>query len=124
MKIAIPVESESFEVPVCPSFGRTPLFALADTETGTQMFLDNTAAASEGGAGIKASQMLADHGVNAVVTYRCGENAVQVLDGAKIELYKAQSGTVSENIEKLKRGELTRLTETHAGFHHHGGGMA
>jgi predicted Fe-Mo cluster-binding NifX family protein len=92
-----------------------------DTETGNHEFLDNSAATSQGGAGIKASQMLVDHGAKAIITYRCGDNAAQVLNAAKIEMYKAQDGTVSENIKKYKNGELSVLLEIHPGLHNHGG---
>jgi predicted Fe-Mo cluster-binding NifX family protein len=33
MKVAVPVENKSLEAPVCPSFGRTPFYALIDTES-------------------------------------------------------------------------------------------
>lgn len=121
MKVALPVEHKAMDGPVCPSFGRTPYYALYETETGAQEFLDNSAAVSQGGAGIQAAQALVDHGVRAVVTYRCGENAAQVLNAAKIELYRAQDGSVLENLEKLKNGALSPLSEIHPGFHHHGG---
>ena len=121
MKLIVPVESKSLDVPVCPSFGRTPLYVSFDTETGNHEFLDNSAATSQGGAGIKAAQMLADHGAKAVITYRCGDNAAQVLNAAKIEMYKAQDGSVSENIEKFKSGKLSLLSEIHPGLHNHGG---
>lgn len=121
MKLILPVETKSLDVPVCPSFGRTPLFVLVDTESGKHEFLDNSAAASEGGAGIKASQMLADNKAEALITYRCGENAAEVLNAAEIKIYKAVDGTVSENIAKFKEGKLSLLTEIHPGFHNHGG---
>ena len=121
MKLALPVESKSLDVSVCLSFGRTPFYVLFDTETGNHEFLDNSAAASQGGAGIKAAQMLVDHGVSAVITYRCGDNAAQVLNAAKIELYQAQNGTVSENIGKHRSGSLSLLSEIHPGLHNHGG---
>ncbi|MEA4892587.1 MAG: NifB/NifX family molybdenum-iron cluster-binding protein [Peptococcaceae bacterium] len=122
MKLIVPAESKSLEGPVCPSFGRTPLFLLFDTEDGSYEFLENTAAASQGGAGIRAAQMLADSGASAMITYRCGENAAQVLHAAGVGMYKAQDGSVSDNIVKFKEGKLSLLEEIHPGFHHHGGG--
>ena len=122
MKVALPVESKSLEAPVCPSFGRTPLYVLIDTDSGTHEFLDNAAAASQGGAGIKAAQALVDSGVAALITYRCGENAAQVLNAAGIKIYKAQDGSVKNNIAAFKDGKLPLLTEIHPGFHGHGGG--
>jgi predicted Fe-Mo cluster-binding NifX family protein len=122
MKVIVPVESKSLDAPVCPSFGRTPLFVLFDTESGNHEFLDNGAAASQGGAGIKAAQMLVDSGAAALITYRCGENAAEVLNAANVKMYKAQDGSVAENLGKLKDGKLSLLTEIHPGFHNHGGG--
>lgn len=121
MKLIIPVETQSLNAPVCPSFGRTPLFVLFDTESGEHEFLTNCAAESEGGAGIKAAQFIVDSGTETLITYRCGENAAQVLNAAGIKMYKAQDGSVEDNITKFKSGALSPLTEIHAGFHNHGG---
>lgn len=124
MKVAIPVESKSLDAPVCPSFGRTPLYVLIDTDSGAHEYLDNEAAASQGGAGIKAAQALVDSGTAVLITYRCGENAAQVLNAAEVKIYKAQEGSVSDNIAAFKDGKLSLLTEIHPGFHHHGGGKS
>lgn len=123
MKLIIPVETKSLDASICPSFGRTPLFVLFDTESGQHEFLDNSAAASQGGAGIKAAQMLVDSGAKALITYRCGENAAEVLNAADIKIYKAQDGSVEENIAKYREEKLSLLTEIHAGFHNHGDGQ-
>ena len=123
MKIILPVEEKSLDALVCPSFGRTPFFLLFNTENGEHEFLDNSAAMSQGGAGIKAAQMLADHGAEVVITYRCGENAAEVLNAAAIKIFKAQNVSVKENIARFKEGSLAPLTEIHAGFHNHGGAM-
>nr|WP_319490150.1 NifB/NifX family molybdenum-iron cluster-binding protein [uncultured Caproiciproducens sp.] len=117
----IPVETQSLSAPVCPSFGRTPLFVLFDTESGEHEFSTNPAAESEGGAGIKAAQFIVDSGTETLITYRCGENAAQVLNAAGIKMYKAQDGSAEDNIAKFKSGALSPLTEIHAGFHNHGG---
>jgi len=122
MKLIVPVETKSLETPVCPSFGRTPLFLLFDTESGEHEFLDNGAAASQGGAGIKAAQMLVDNGATVLITYRCGENAAEVLKAANIKMYKAQDGSAYDNIAKYKEEKLVLLEEIHPGFHNHGGG--
>lgn len=120
MKLAIPVEQTSLDVPVCISFGRSPFFAVVAVESGLCEFVANAAAAGQGGAGIKAAQLLADAGVEAVITFRCGENAAAVLGPAGAALYRAVAGTASENLEKFKAGELSILSEIHPGFHKHG----
>jgi len=121
MKVSVPLENKSLESPVCQSFGRTPLFALVDTESCAVEYLDNSAAASQGGAGIKAAQMIVDSSAKVVITYRLGQNAADVLNAANIEVYKAQDGTVIENIEKWKEGKLSLLDDIHPGFHNYGG---
>lgn len=117
MKIAIPSEGNGLDSPVCPSFGRTSAFIIADTDTSEFQVLDNAAAAVQGGAGIKAAQAVADSGAEAVVTFHCGENAAQVLKAADIRLYRAVPGTVEEMIGKYKNGELQELMEIHPGYH-------
>lgn len=121
MKVALPVENKSLEIPICASLGRTPLYVLIDMDSGAHEFLENTATASQGGAGIKAAQALVDNGVAALITHRCGENAAQVLNAAGVKMYRAQDGSVNDNIIALKNGKLSPLTEIHPGLHNHGG---
>lgn len=121
MKIAIPADDKTMESVVCPSFGRAPYFVYSDTKTDESVFLENAAAQSEGGAGIKAAQSVADSGAQVLLTPRLGENAAEVLKGAGIEVYKTIPGSIQENIAAFKAGTLSPLTVFHAGFHGHGG---
>ena len=120
MKIALPIESKSSDIPVCPSFGRAAFFAIYDTETKTYEFIKNEAAESQGGAGIKAAQALADNKINVLITFRCGQNAAEVLNNADIKMYKAENGSVADNIAKFNDKKLSVLTDIHAGYHNHG----
>ncbi len=119
MKIAIPVESKGIESDVCPSYGRAPFFLFYDTVTKESYYLDNSAVASQGGAGIRAAQVLADHGVKALLTPRCGENAKEVLHKAEIFIYKSIPGTAKQNIEAYLAEQLLSLSDFHPGFHGH-----
>ncbi len=119
MKIAIPVNDD--QQTICPSFGRTPFFALWDSESQSAVYLDNSAAASQGGAGIKAAQMLLDHGAEAVLTPRLGENAAQVFQAADVLLYQTEGDSLKDNIASWQAGRLAQLTDIHPGFHGHGG---
>ena len=96
MKIAIPTEEKTIESNVSQSFGRTYYFVVADTETLEFEVIDNQAASSQGGAGIKAAQAVVDSGADAVVTFHCGQNAADVLKAADIKILKAILGTVSD----------------------------
>lgn len=117
MIIAIPVETNSEKSQVCMSFGRTLFFALYDQDTKEYKILDNSAAASAGGAGILASQMLIDNGVTTVITPRLGQNAADVLKAGNIRILKSINGTAEDNIKAFQNGDLSDLTNIHAGFH-------
>jgi predicted Fe-Mo cluster-binding NifX family protein len=121
MKIAMPVDDKSMETTVCQSFGRTPYYLIYDTESKESVFLDNSAAASQGGAGIKAAQTIVDNKVSALLTPRCGENAAEVIKAANITMYKTINDSIKDNIDALNAGKLSLLEEIHPGFHNHGG---
>jgi len=121
MKIAMPVDDKSIETSISQSFGRAPYFLIYDTESKESIFLDNSAAASQGGAGIKAAQTIVDNKVAALLTPRCGENAAEVINKANIQMFKVINDSIKDNIEALKDGKLALLEEIHAGFHNHGG---
>ena len=120
MKIAMPVDDKNMETSVCVSFGRTPYFLIYDTETKKGDFIDNSAAASQGGAGIKAAQLVVDNKANVLLTPRCGENAAEVIKMANIKMYKTAGVSVIDNINTFIDGKLPLLEEIHAGFHNHG----
>jgi len=121
MKIAIPVNDKSADSEICVSFGRTPYFLVHDTETNEAVYIENSAANSQGGAGIKAAQTVADSGADVLITPRCGENAAEVLKAAGIKIFKSDGNSAKANIEASKAGNLTELTEIHSGVHGRGG---
>jgi predicted Fe-Mo cluster-binding NifX family protein len=113
MKIAIPVDDGN----ICVSFGRTPYFMLYDTENNKSRFINNSAANSQGGAGIKAAQIIVDNNADVLITPRCGQNAAEVLIAANVKIYKALNNSIEENLTEFKNDKLSILTEIHAGFH-------
>lgn len=121
MKAAIPVNGENIESGICISFGRAPFYMIYDTETGSTDFVINKAADSQGGAGIKAAQLIADSGAKAVLTPRCGENAAQVLRPAGIKIFKTSGDSIRDNIDLYLKNSLPLLNDIHPGFHGHGG---
>lgn len=121
MKIVIPANGECIESGVCQSFGRAPYFMVYNVETKQVIYLENIAANSQGGAGIKAAQSIVDNNVNILITPRCGENAAKVLKAAGIQIFKTINDSIGDNIEAYTNDELQLLEEIHAGFHNHGG---
>ena len=121
MKIAVPVDEKDRGTNVCGSFGRAPYFLIYETETKKSTFIENSALASPGGAGIKAAQLIVDNQADALLTPRCGENAAGVLESAGIKIYKTRSTSVKENLDFFSDGKLPPLEDIHAGFHGRGG---
>ncbi len=117
MKIAIPVNEKSMAGDICVSFGRAPYFMVYDTETKQSDFIDNSGAASQGGAGIKAAQTVVDSQAEALLTPRCGENAAQVIAAAGIKMYKTAGDSIGDNIAAFAAGKLNLLGDIHPGFH-------
>ncbi len=121
MKVAVPVDDKNLETTVCVSFGRAPFFIIYDTDTKEHIFMDNSAADSPGGAGIKAAQAIVDHQVDALLTPRCGENAAEVIKAAGIKLYKTESQSAMDNINSFVACKLPPLNDIHPGFHNRKG---
>lgn len=121
MKIAIPANEKNIDMGVCPSFGRAPYYLIYDTQKSEGVFLENSAASSQGGAGIKAAQIIVDSKVDALIAPRCGQNAADVIIDAGIKIYKSKMASLDENIKDLLDKKLTILDNFHAGFHGHGG---
>lgn len=121
MKIAIPVNEKSMESGVSNSFGRTAYYLIYDSVSKESTYIDNSAAASRGGAGIKAAQLLVDENIDGVIVPRCGQNAAEVLHVADIKIYKTVSESIQDNIDAVDEDKLKELEEIHEGFHGHGG---
>ena len=121
MKIAIPVDENHLKTNVCVSLARAPYYLIHDTESNESIFIENTAADSQGGAGVKAAQLLVDQKIHVLLTPRCGQNAAEVLIAAKMEIFRTEYPSAHENLDAFKSASLTALTEFHAGFHGHGG---
>lgn len=120
MKIAMPANEKDMNTQICASFGRAPYLFFYETVTKDSYYLDNSAVASQGGAGIRVAQVIADHGVKALLTPRCGENAETVLKSAEVLVYRAIPGTLRENLDAYLSEKLVLLSDFHPGFHGHG----
>ena len=121
MLIAMPVDGNIVSSGVCISFGRTPFFLIYNSLDESYTFVENTAASAQGGAGIKAAQILVDKKIDVLITPRCGQNAADVINGGNIKIYKSISNSINDNLTEFKNGRLSVLTDIHEGLHHHGG---
>jgi len=109
MKIAIPVESNSMEANISASFGRSAYFLIYDTTNQNAEYLLNKAADSQGGAGIKAAQLMIDANINILLTPRCGEKAMDIFNETDIKLYQTRGTSIPYNLNSCLGGELLPL---------------
>ena len=106
MKIAISATGPTLDAEVDPRFGRCQYFIIIDPETMQFEAIENSSAMAAGGAGISAGQMIADKGVQAVLTGNCGPNAYQVLSAAGIQVITGVSGKVKDAVQGYKSGRF------------------
>ena len=117
MKIAITSTGAKLEDKVDPRFGRCRYFILFDTETNKFEAMENTGAQGMGGVGIQSGQIMADKGVETVLTGSCGPNAFQTLQAAGIKVITGASGTVQEAIDKFKSGGFKPVSQANVSAH-------
>ena len=123
MKIAVTSTNASLDAQVDPRFGRCPCFLILDPDTMDFEAFENPNVALGGGAGIQSGQLMAEKGVQAVLTGNCGPNAHQTLSAAGIDVIVGCNGVLSNVIARFKAGELQPAAgpnvESHSGM---GGG--
>lgn len=113
MKICISSKGNSMNSMMDPRFGRAAYFVIVDTDTMASEIIENSAAASGGGAGITSGQLMSDKGIEALITGNVGPNAMNVLKAANIEIYSGSSSkSVEENVDAFKKGILEKITAT------------
>ena len=123
MKVAISANGNDLDSQIDPRFGRCAYFLIVETDDMRFEAFENENIALGGGAGIQSAQFIASKGVEALITGRCGPNAVQALTGAGIKLYVGQEGPIRDVVERFKKGEITPTTEANAPSHAGMGGM-
>jgi len=120
MKIAISALQADPDRQFSARFGRCKCFLITDSAGVSWQEIDNLAANDANGAGSRVVQLLADQGVDVVVSGRYGPNAYQALQAAEIEAYLATGGTPRELVKLFEQGEL-KLTTGPTGDSRHAG---
>lgn len=100
MVIAISATEGNMNATVDPRFGRAAWFLLVDPGSGQLIEAISNSAGQEAahGAGISAAALVADKGVQAVLTGRVGPKAMAVLDKAGVRAINDISGSVMDAV--------------------------
>ncbi len=126
MKIAVSATGPSLDAEVDPRFGRCQYFVIIDPDTMEFETLENPNIMAGGGAGISTGQMIAQKGVEVVLTGNSGPNAYQVLSSAGIRVISGISGRIRDAIQAYKMGQFQPTSQPNVGAHFGmgmGGGM-
>lgn len=108
MKIAIGTLSGDLEAAISERFARAPWFLIIEDGKVIEVLEGGAVSVGHGASGI-AVQMLADHGVQAVVAQQLGPKAAAAIKAAGIEAWKAPEGTAGKAVEAFAQGGLSRL---------------
>jgi predicted Fe-Mo cluster-binding NifX family protein len=106
MKIAVSAAAPDLDAEVEPRFGRCQYFVIVDPQSMEFEGLENSGAMAAGGAGISTAQMIADKGVEVVLTGNCGPNAYRTLSAAGVQVVTGVSGRIRDAVEAYRAGKL------------------
>ena len=126
MRIAISASGLNLDTEVDPRFGRCQYLVIVDPDSMEFEAVENSGAMAGGGAGIATAQVIADKGIEAVLTGNCGHNAFNVLEAAGIKVMTGVYGTVQDAMEGYKSGRYQASSLPNVAPHSgmgRGGGM-
>jgi len=110
MMVAISSQGKDLDSMVDYRFGRCLFFIIVDSETLKFEAIENPGASAMGGAAVQAAGLIANKGIEAVITGNAGPNGFRTLNAANIKVYEGATGTIREAITKYKNGELREFS--------------
>jgi predicted Fe-Mo cluster-binding NifX family protein len=123
MNICITSMGPNLESEMDPRFGRCQYFLFVDPGTMAFEAVENPNLAAAGGAGIQSAQLVANKGVEALITGQVGPNAYTTLQAAGVKILTGASGRIREVMEKYKKGQISYSAQGPTVQAHFGMGM-
>jgi len=111
MKVAVSSTGPDIGSQVDPRFGRCKYFIVADTDSMDFESVENPNVMAMGGAGIQSAQLIANKGVEAVLTGNCGPNAFRTLAAAGVKVVTGVNGIIKEAVEGFKSGKFQATSQ-------------
>ena len=123
MKICFPIEENNgLESPVYNHFGSAPLFLVVDTETRQTTALQNKDQVHQHGA-CSPLKALGNGQFDGIVVGGIGGGALNGLLRMGLKVFRAEAGTVAQNVDLFLQGKLPEFTpQQTCGGHAHGHG--
>ena len=110
MKIVISATGRDIESNIDETFHRCLFFLIVDTETNSLKPLENEAREHPDEIGATVGQIVADKGIDAVITTNIGPRAFDALGQYGIKIYHAK-GNINNAIQQLEQGKLSEITK-------------
>jgi len=118
MKIGIPVkENQGLESVPYNHFGTAPMFIIYNLENEELKVIGNNDLHHQHGM-CQPMKALAGEQVDAILVGGIGAGALVKLQSQGIKVYKVANGSVSDNIDLLKRNELMEFSVKNSCDHH------
>ena len=114
MKMAVSAVGRDLDAQVATNFGRCQYFIIVDSDTLEFDAIENPNIGLMSRAGIQSGQMMADRGVQAILTGDVGPNSFQTLSAAGIQVIAGVHGTVREAIRGFNSGQFQPVTKATA----------
>jgi predicted Fe-Mo cluster-binding NifX family protein len=109
MKVAVTVNEPDSLAGLERRFARCAYYLIFDSLTKAWRAEANPAVEASSGAGTRAAQFLADHGVEAVISGEYGPKALRALNAAEIKPYSASAAPAEKLFKDLLAGELQEV---------------
>lgn len=125
-KVCFPVQADQgLDSTVYGHFGSAPAFIVVDRDTGQARQVSNNDAHHEHGR-CSPLKALGGEQVDCVVVGGIGAGALGKLMAMGVDVFRAEQGTVRDNLERLEQGALARFSPAftcggHGGGHGAGG---
>ncbi len=125
MKVCFPVDdNQGLASQIFNHFGSAPNFLIVDMTTSEIQSISNSDQIHQHGA-CNPIAGLGGHQVDAIVVGGIGGGALHKLNASGIRAFKANAGSISENIDMLKVGTLQEYMPGHTcGGHGHSHGCS
>lgn len=111
MRIAVTSIGPDLSSQVDTRFGRCAYFLFVDPDTMDFEAVFNPNVDAMSGAGIQSAQLVANKGVEAVLTGSCGPNSFQTLQAAGVKVIVGVVGTVQNAVIRYKTGQLQPISQ-------------
>ncbi len=110
MKVVISATGIDKESNIDATFHRCPFFLIIDTKTNSLRTFENTTRDRPSEIGATVGQIVANEGIDTVITTNIGPRAFEIFERYGIKIYQAK-GKVNDAIQQLEKGKLLEITK-------------